>query len=87
MTELIDIKTRMRSKAPVEEPEVSVEQFFKDLLTEENLKDCTGAIVILLNQDQEPFYSHVAVSWGDILWHAHHLAKYATEDDYEDEDE
>lgn len=87
MTEIVDLKTRRKTTAPVDEPEVTVEQFFKELLTPEALAEATGAIVILLNRDQEPSYSHVAVSWGDILWHAHHLAKYATEDDYEEEDE
>ena len=87
MIEIVDIKTRRKTAAPIDEPEVTVESFFKELVEGDHLKDATGAIVILIDADQEPSYSHVSMSWGDILWHAHHLARYATEDDYEGEDE
>lgn len=85
MTELIDIKTRIKTKAPPDEKDVSVEEFFKELTSD--LTKVRGAVVVVWDEDGAPAYSHVNASWAEVLWYAHHLAQYATDDNYEEDDE
>lgn len=90
MTEIVDLKTRRKTKAPVDEPEVTVADFLRGELAdvEKQVDDKpAGAILILFSDTGEFGISHINASWQQILWYAWMLASYATSDEEEDDED
>lgn len=88
MNEIIDIKSRRKSKAPIDEPKVTVHEFLKELANdEEGLKDARGAVLLVWDENGEVDISHVNAAWMELLWYGNELMHYATEPDWEEDDE
>lgn len=86
MTEIVDIKTRIKSKAPVDEPDVTLAQFLQDVQADKDLSQAVGGILVTWDKDCVSNISHFGASWMEILWYATELARYASEPEEEDEE-
>jgi hypothetical protein len=84
--EIVDIKTRRKTQAPIDEPEVKLSDFLKDAVTAEDDASVIGAILVTWDQNAVSNISHFGATWMEILWFAHELARYATEDEIEEEE-